>query len=70
MAARLESLSTGNDVIISQALYEDPEVREFLANENLQAKPFEMSLKGFQEERFELWRVSKAAEKSATDSHG
>jgi class 3 adenylate cyclase len=70
MAARLESLSTGNDVIISRALYEDPEVREFLANENLQAKPFEMSLKGFQEERFELWRVSRAAEKSATDSHG
>ncbi len=57
MAARLESLSTGNDVIISRALYDDPEVREFIAAENLRAVPFEMLLKGFQEERFELWRV-------------
>lgn len=70
MAARLESLSTGNDVIISHALYDDPEVRTFLADENLQAVPFEMMLKGFKEERFELWRISKAAEKSATDSPG
>jgi class 3 adenylate cyclase len=59
MAARLESLSTGNDVIISRALYDDPEVRELITEENLQATPFEMLLKGFQEERFELWRVSK-----------
>jgi class 3 adenylate cyclase len=59
MAARLEGLSTGDDVIISRALYDDPEVREFVASENLQATPFEILLKGFQEERFELWRVSK-----------
>ena len=59
MAARLESLSTGNDVIISRALYDDPEVREFVAGEVLQATPFEMLLKGFQEERFELFRISK-----------
>jgi class 3 adenylate cyclase len=70
MAARLESLSTGNDVIISRALYDDPEVRELIAEENLQATPFEMLLKGFQEERFELWRISRAAEKCATDSRG
>jgi class 3 adenylate cyclase len=68
MAARLESLSTGNDVIISRALYDDPEVREFIVSENLQSTPFEMLLKGFQEEQFELWRVSRTAEKSATDS--
>jgi adenylate cyclase len=59
MAARLEGLSTGNDVIISRALYDDPEVREFVASENLQAIPFEILLKGFEEERFELLRVSK-----------
>ena len=70
MAARLESLSTGNDVIISRALYDDPEARELIAEENLQATPFEMLLKGFQEERFELWRISRAAEKCATDSRG
>jgi class 3 adenylate cyclase len=61
MAARLEGLSTGNDVIISSVLYDDTEVREFIASENLQATPFEMLLKGFQEERFELWRISKTA---------
>lgn len=74
MAARLESLSTGNDVIISRALYDDAEVREFIAAENLQANEFEMLLKGFQEERFELWRISKAvnenAEQLAADLRG
>jgi class 3 adenylate cyclase len=66
MAARLESLSTGNDVIISRVLYDDPEVRELIAAENLQTTPFEISLKGFQE-RFELWRISKQV---AADSGG
>ena len=69
MAARLESLSTGDDVIISRALYDDPEVREFIGKEDLQATPFEMLLKGFQEEKFELWRIGKSTEKSATDLH-
>jgi class 3 adenylate cyclase len=68
MAARLESLSTGNDVIISHALHDDPEVRAFLASENLQAEPFEMMLKGFKEERFELWRISRTVEQVAADS--
>ena len=67
MAARLEGLSTGNDVIISRALYDDPEVRDLLGSENLQASSFEISLKGFQDERFELWRISK---KSAAGSVG
>jgi class 3 adenylate cyclase len=67
MAARLESLSTGTDVIISRALYDDPEVRELIGDENLQATLFEVSLKGFQEERFELWRISKQL---AADSRG
>lgn len=61
MAARLESLSTGNDVIISRALYDDPEVRALMAEENLVANPFEITLKGFEEERFELWRVSRTS---------
>ena len=67
MAARLESLSSGNDVIISRVLYDDPEVRELIAAENLQTTAFEISLKGFQEERFELWRISKPV---AADSSG
>jgi class 3 adenylate cyclase len=67
MAARLESLSTGDDVVISHAIYDDAEVRELIRAENLQATPFEMMLKGFDEERFELWRISRAAQKSTTE---
>jgi len=75
MAARLESLSTGDDVVISHAIYDDAEVRELIRAENLQATPFEMMLKGFDEERFELWRVSRAAKegvigKRAADLRG
>ncbi|HEY6230762.1 MAG TPA: adenylate/guanylate cyclase domain-containing protein [Pyrinomonadaceae bacterium] len=65
MAARLEGLSSADDVIISGALYDDPEVREFIANENLQADAFEITLKGFQEEQFALWRVARMSVPSA-----
>jgi len=59
MAARLECLSSGSDVIISRSVYEDAKVQELIASEGLSAVEFEMALKGFDEERFELWRVSK-----------
>jgi class 3 adenylate cyclase len=61
MAARLEGLSTGSDVIISRAVYDDPEVRELLSDSdvNLNAELFEVPLKGFDEERFGLFRVSQ-----------
>ena len=58
MAARLEGLSTGADVIISQTVYEDKKVRELLESRGLSAVEFDMALKGFEDERFELWRVS------------
>jgi class 3 adenylate cyclase len=72
MAARLESLSSGNDVVISRALYDDPEVRQLIADakSELSATCFEIDLKGFDQERFELWRVVKALRKNATESHG
>jgi len=38
-AARLEALSTGDDVVISQAVYEDPEVQEMIA---LRRKPWSL----------------------------
>jgi class 3 adenylate cyclase len=59
LAARLEGLSSGDDVVISRALYDDPGVRKLIATENLQATSFEMPLKGFKDERFELWRIRK-----------
>ena len=59
MAARLEGLSSGHDVIISGSVYEDPRVRELLEQKRLSAVEFDMSLKGFDNERFELWRISE-----------
>ncbi len=58
MAARLEGLSTGNDVIISRALYDDPEVRALVDSAEIEASAFDVELKGFEKERFELWRVA------------
>jgi class 3 adenylate cyclase len=60
LAARLEGQSSGADVVISTQVYSDPAVRAFLSDpENrLVASRFEIPLKGFDEERFELWRVT------------
>lgn len=59
LAARLEGLSTGNDVIISRAVFDDAMVRELVDSKQLSATEFDMSLKGFDNERFALWRVSQ-----------
>ena len=59
MAARLEGLSTGCDVIISRSVFDDAKVRELIEARGLSAEEFDMSLKGFENERFELWRVRK-----------
>jgi class 3 adenylate cyclase len=59
MAARLEGLSSGSDVIISGSVYEDGRVQELIESQRLSAVEFDMSLKGFENERFELWRVSR-----------
>ncbi|HKO36153.1 MAG TPA: adenylate/guanylate cyclase domain-containing protein [Pyrinomonadaceae bacterium] len=63
LAARLEGQSNGNDVVISNIVYTDPEVSELLINpmNQLVAQPLEMRLKGFSEERFELWRVMRGS---------
>jgi class 3 adenylate cyclase len=59
LAARLEALSSGTDVIISRSVYEDAQVRELLDTKQLTATEFDISLKGFENERFALWRVSE-----------
>lgn len=60
VAARLEAQSTGDDVVISTAVYSDPEVRDLLSDSAnaLTTTRFEIPLKGFDEEQFELWRVA------------
>ena len=62
MAARLESLSNGNDVIVSTEVRADPEVIELLEDpeSGLVSTRFEVPLKGFTDECFELWRVARA----------
>ena len=63
LAARLEGQSTGGDVVISTAVYSDPEVRELLKEcpAGLSATQFRIPLKGFDDEQFELWRVARGA---------
>ena len=65
MAARLEGLSSGSDVIISRSVYEDARVRELIELGELTTQEFDMSLKGFENERFELWRVRRVSHKEA-----
>ena len=52
LAARLVSLSTGADVVVSSDVLADPEVVQL----DLRREPVEARLKGF-EESLELWRV-------------
>jgi len=59
LAARLEGLSSGTDVIISRPVFEDAQVRELLDSKRLSATEFDMTLKGFEDERFALWRISE-----------
>lgn len=59
IAARLEGLSKGGDVIISSAIRYDPEVMDLLTEqkEKYMIESIEATLKGFETERFELWRI-------------
>jgi class 3 adenylate cyclase len=62
VAARLVDLSCGSDVIVSEAVLEDPEVAAELLDGGLSAEPFDASLKGLEGERFELYRLTAPAE--------
>ena len=70
LAARLEGQSTGDDVIISSAVYADPEVRELLngCEEGFGATQFSIPLKGFDDEQFELWRVARQGNSTTEDT--
>ncbi len=71
IAARLEGLSCGADVIISDQVFQEAEVQELLrVTPGLQAHSFEMELKGFDEERFRLWRVQRETFASSAEASG
>lgn len=60
-AARMESLSSGSDLILSDAVYRDPEVAAFLAevDAGIEIEPIQATLKGFESQAFALWRVQQ-----------
>jgi adenylate cyclase len=68
LAARLEGQSTGEDIVISSDVYDDPEVRSLLGEpvNGLVARRFEIPLKGFDEEKFALWRVGRTQSNMAS----
>jgi hypothetical protein len=53
-------------VVISAAVRHDPDVDALLAQagDSLSVEPMEATLKGLDDERFALWRVAKASQKS------
>jgi class 3 adenylate cyclase len=63
IAARLAGLSSGADVVLSSPVRDDPDVEAWLRarDSGLRAEPMEATLKGLDDERFTLWRVTPAA---------
>jgi class 3 adenylate cyclase len=63
MASRLERFSAGTDIIISDVIRNDPAIAAFLSApaSGLAVEAFAAHLKGFDEERFPLWRVADLA---------
>ena len=61
IAARLEGLSEGGDVVVSSAVHDDPEIADFLSEHagDFAVDKLDVTLKGFYEERFALKRVRK-----------
>jgi adenylate cyclase len=62
VAARLVALSSGTDVVVSEAVLDDPEVAAEVASGGTTVEPFDATLKGLEDERFELFRLTAPAE--------
>lgn len=63
MAARLEGLSSGTDVIVSEAVYLDAAVQRLLSEHTCDALEFRVPLKGFDQQEFLLWRMTRCESK-------
>ena len=57
VAARLDKLSNGGDVVISDAMRQDPEVEALLEARGLLTERFTERIRGVEDLDFELWRV-------------
>lgn len=64
LASRLEQFSSGEDLILSDFVLQDPEVRDFVDSNQMHYKLdlLETSLKGFDAEQFKLWRLTPVHE--------
>jgi class 3 adenylate cyclase len=61
LAARLEAVSaTRAGVVISAPINNDPEVMAWAKSDQICAEPFTTTIKGFEDEQFELWVVTPA----------
>lgn len=58
-AARLVSLSSGDDVVVSRAVRDDPEVAELLRSDRFTVRRLDAALKGFEGDSFVLYRVAR-----------
>ena len=67
IASRLEHLSEGGDLVISSAVQKDPEVADFLDSSDLAIEALEATLKGFEEESFNLARIRLGDSAQAVD---
>lgn len=66
IANRLEGLSSGRDVVISGEMHDDLEVEELLSSASApQVEMFDTALKGFGDDRFQLWRVYSTCDDEA-----
>jgi class 3 adenylate cyclase len=58
IAARLEGLTTAStSVVATAAVMNDPEVAAWRAGGGAWAEPFAATLKGYEDERFQLWAL-------------
>jgi class 3 adenylate cyclase len=62
LASRLEKFSSGDDIIVSDVVRQDPEIAELigLSEGDVSATRFSAQLKGFDEQDFPLWRLATA----------
>ncbi|MBZ0263865.1 DUF5939 domain-containing protein [bacterium] len=60
MAARLEGFSSGEDIILSEAVFEDPAIVKMIAEKSakLDCDKIDTTLKGFEGEKFNVFRIT------------
>lgn len=57
LAARLEGQSKGNDIVISEDLWQEPSVQQLIQSKGVKVTEFETAIKGF-DEHFRLYRLT------------